>query len=177
MKLLGISGTVTGSKTLLVVNQVLAEVKKLAPEIETECLNLKEYDVQFCDGRDPAAYNDDTRAVIEKVTAADFYVIGTPIFQSSFTGALKNLIDLIPPTVFSRKVVGFVATGGSDQHFLVVESQLKPIFGYFGSYQAPQFVYVKNEHVRDSIIVDSEINQQIRSLAQELVKMQQSLKA
>lgn len=61
MRLLGISGTITGSKTLVVVNKVLDELKSIHPEIEVELLDLKNFDLQFCDGRHPSDYNDDTK--------------------------------------------------------------------------------------------------------------------
>src|SRR4051812_16832498 len=97
MKILGISGTITGSKTLIVVNEVINMIKKMNPEVETEILDLKQFDVQFCDGRPPSEYTGDTKKVIDMISSADSYIIGTPIFQGSFSGALKNLIDLVPP--------------------------------------------------------------------------------
>lgn len=65
MKLLGISGTVTGRKTAAVVQEVLRHVKKQDDSIEVELLDLSEYQVQFCDGRDPGTYTGDTKKVIE----------------------------------------------------------------------------------------------------------------
>ncbi|MCP1491757.1 multimeric flavodoxin WrbA [Peribacillus frigoritolerans] len=50
MKLLGISGTIIGTKTKVVIEKVLEEVKNNHPDIEIELLDLKKYDVQFCDG-------------------------------------------------------------------------------------------------------------------------------
>lgn len=61
MKLLGISGTITGSKTRIVVAKVLEEVKRYHPEVDIELLDMKNYDVQFCDGRDPSTYTGDTK--------------------------------------------------------------------------------------------------------------------
>jgi FAD reductase [NAD(P)H] len=178
MKLLGISGTITGSKTKVVVNQVLEEVKKHYPEIEVELLDLKQFDVQFCDGRDPSTYNEDTKTVIDRVSSADFYVIGTPIFQGSLTGALKNLFDLISPASLRNKVIGFVATGGTWQHFLVIENQLKPIAGYFRAFVAPSYVYVHNEHFNQTNeIVDQDVLERISQLAEEVVNMQKALKS
>lgn len=55
MKLLAICGTITGSKTLAVLNKVLEEVKNGDPAIEIQLLDMKQYDVQFCDGRSPDA--------------------------------------------------------------------------------------------------------------------------
>ncbi|KAA9022001.1 NADPH-dependent FMN reductase [Niallia endozanthoxylica] len=176
MKLLGISGTITGSKTKVVVQKVLEEVQKNHPEIEVELLDLKEYDVQFCDGRDPSTYTGDTKKVIDRVKEADFYVIGTPIFQGSITGALKNLFDLVPPQDFRHKVMGFAATGGTYQHYLVIENQLKPIAGYFRAYVAPGYVYAHNDHFSaTNEIIDEDVLGRIASLSEEVVSMQKGL--
>ncbi|MED4571042.1 NAD(P)H-dependent oxidoreductase [Brevibacillus agri] len=177
MKLLGISGTVTGRKTAAVVQEVLRHVKKQDDSIEVELLDLSEYQVQFCDGRDPGTYTGDTKKVIELVTAADCYVIGTPIFQGSLTGALKNLFDLIPVSALRHKVMGFVATGGTYQHYLVIENQLKPIAGYFRAFTAPGYVYAHADHFNaNNEVVDRDVLERIALLAQEIVFMQKALK-
>lgn len=177
MKLLGISGTITGSKTGIVVNKVLEEVRRTHPEVEVEYLDLKNYQLDFCDGRDPSEYTGDTRKVIDIISSADFYVFGTPIFNGSFTGVLKNLFDLVPVWVLRNKVMGFIATGGTYQHFLVVENQLKPIAGYLRAYVAPSYVYATDSHFNaKKEIVDQEVLDRIRVLAEEVVFMQKGLK-
>jgi FMN reductase/FAD reductase [NAD(P)H] len=177
MKLLGISGTIVGSKTGIAVQSVLDAVKRQYPEIETELLDMKQYNVQFCDGRDPSTYDGDTKKVIDIVASADFYVIGTPIFQSSLTGVLKNLFDLVPVQSLYNKVMGFVATGGTYQHYLVIENQLKPIAGYFRAFVAPSYVYLHDDHFNaQRQIADPDVLQRIEKLAHELVFMQQRLK-
>jgi FMN reductase/FAD reductase [NAD(P)H] len=177
MKLLGISGTITGSKTKIVVQKVLEEVKRCHPEIEVELLDMKEYDVQFCDGRNPSTYNEDTKKVIDMVSSADFYIIGTPIFQGSITGVLKNLFDLIDPKAFRNKVMGFVATGGTYQHYLVIENQLKPIAGYFRAFVAPGYVYAHNDHFnQQNKLLDHEVVNRVEALANEVAYMQKALK-
>lgn len=177
MKLLGISGTITGSKTRVLVQQVLEEIKRNHPGVEVEFLDMKDYDVQFCDGRDPAAYTGDTKKVIDMVSSSDFYIMGTPIFQGSITGVLKNLFDLIPPQVFRNKVMGFVATGGTYQHYLVIENQLKPIAGYFRAFVTPGYVYAHNDHFnKQNELADPEVVERVKQLADEVVHMQQALK-
>ncbi|MED4601217.1 NAD(P)H-dependent oxidoreductase [Paenibacillus validus] len=177
MKLLAICGTITGSKTLAVLNKVLEEVKNGDPAIEIQLLDMKQYDVQFCDGRSPDAYTGDTKQVIDMVSSADCFLIGTPIFQGSITGVLKNLFDLAPVSAFRHKVMGFIATGGTYQHYLVIENQLKPIAGYFRAYTAPSYVYVHNDHFNAANeITDRDVLDRISYLAEELIMMQKALK-
>jgi FMN reductase/FAD reductase [NAD(P)H] len=177
MKLLGISGTITGSKTLVVVKKVVEKIQSDYPEIEVELLDLKKFDVQFCDGRDLSSYTGDTKKVIDLVSSADFYIIGTPVFQGSITGALKNLFDLVHPQALRNKIMGIVATGGTYQHYLVVENQLKPIAGYFRAFVAPSYVYAQNDHFNgQNEIIDAEVIVRIHHLAGEVVTMQKALK-
>jgi FAD reductase [NAD(P)H] len=178
MKLLGISGTIIGAKTSIVVQKVLEEVKKYHPNVEVELLDLRDYDVQFCDGRNPSNYTGDTKKVIDIVNSADFYIIGSPIFQGSLSGPLKNLFDLINPKDIRNKVMGFIATGGTYQHYLVIENQLKPIAGFFRAFVAPSYVYVNNDHFnQENEIIDSDVLTRVKVLAKEVVFMQQALKS
>lgn len=176
MKLLGVSGALFGSKTLVTVKRVLEEAKKIAPEIDAELLDMKNFEIQFCDGRHTSEYSMETQRVIEMVNSADCYVIGTPVYQASLSGALKNLFDLIPVDVFRKKVIGFVATGGTFQHYLVIENQLKPIAGYFRSFVSPSYVYAHSSHFnKDNQIVDNDILNRISYLAEEIIYMQKAL--
>ncbi|GGG08729.1 NADPH-dependent FMN reductase [Paenibacillus abyssi] len=176
MKLLGISGTLVGAKTLSVVKRVVEQAALLEPGLDTDLLDLKDYKIEFCDGREPAGYNEDTRTVIETILSADCYIIGTPIFQASLSGALKNVFDLLPVTAFRGKVIGFVGTGGTYQHFLVIENQLKPIAGYFRAYTAPDYVYAHREHFNEhNEVVDVGVLERIESLAAQVVKMSKAL--
>lgn len=177
LKLLGISGTIIGSKTLKVVEKALEEVEKYDSGIEIELLDLKQYNVEQCDGRPASAYNEDTQKVIELVTSADSYIIGTPIFHGSFPGVLKNMLDLIPAETFRHKVMGFMATGGNDQHYLVVENQLKPIASYFQAYVATEYVFAHNKDFNDqNDIMASQLLEKINSFANEIVTLQRALK-
>ena len=176
MKLLAISGTLIGSKTLAIVNSMVEKIQRLDPDLEIELLDLKQYDIQFCDGRDPSAYTGDTKKVIDIVSKADCYLIGTPVIQGSIPGSLKNVFDLVPPTALRNKVMGFIATGGTYQHYLVVENQLKPIAGYFRAYIAPSYVYAHRDHFNlQNEVVDSEVLDRMERLAKEMVLMQKGL--
>ncbi|AJY77322.1 NADPH-dependent FMN reductase [Paenibacillus beijingensis] len=177
MKLLGISGTIIGEKTHAVVSHVVRQAALLDHDLETELLDLRDYDVQFCDGRKMEAYNDDTQEAVNKVLAADCFIIGTPIFQASLAAPLKNLFDLVPPDAFRHKVIGFIGTGGTYQHYLVIENQLKPIAGYFRAYTAPDYVYAHRDHFNgNNEIADPSVLERIEALASQVLHMSRALR-
>jgi FMN reductase len=177
MRIVGIAGSIVGSKTRTAVKQVLDSIKDKNPEIAIELINLADYQIQFSDGRDFRDYQDDTRNVIEKIMSADAYIIGTPTFQASIPGTLKNIFDLLPIDVFKDKVIGVVATAGSAKHYLMVEHHLKPILNYMKAIVVPKYAFVEEKDFLNGEIVDDEIIFRLNHLAEDTVVMINAIKA
>ena len=168
MKLLGISGGLS-RKTAVAIEKTLACARRYDNSIDIETLNISEYDVQFCDARDPAKYEGDSKIIIDKMIAADALVIGTPMYRGTYTGLLKNVFDLIPNDALLGKPVGLIATGGSDHHYLALEHELKPLLGFFYAHVLPGHVYANNSHYSDKDLVDEDILDQLKQLGEALV--------
>lgn len=178
MKLLGISGSLTpSSRTVEVIRLVLDHAVAIDPTVEAELLDLRQYGVVFCDGRNPADYDGDTRIVIDKIAEADAYVVGSPAYRASYTGALKNLFDLVPNDAPFGKVAGIVLTAGSDHHFLAVEHQLRPLLSFFQMQTVPGAVYAQNAHFQDGRLVDEGVREQCRRLAEGIVGLWRATRA
>lgn len=171
MNLLGVSGSPSSaSKTLMAVDIAVAHARSGHPELSAEVLNLRDYDVQFSDGRDPATYGGDTRTVIDKVVEADGLIVGTPMYRGAYTGRLKNLFDVLPNDALEGKPVGLIATGGTDHHFLAVEHELKPLIGFFHAYAIPGAVYANNGHYAAGDLVDDGVRRRLHQLADAVVE-------
>ncbi|NKE06668.1 NADPH-dependent FMN reductase [Mesobacillus selenatarsenatis] len=176
MKLVGVSGSLIGSKTSKSVFEVLNAAKKINPAIETELVDLKDYDVEFVRGIPLPSYNGDTVTVVNKILTADLLVFGTPIYQASISGALKNLLDHIPTDSFKSKVTAIVSTGGSDKHFLVAEYHLKPILSFLKGVVPNGSVFVQNAAFNeDNEISDPDVLSRIKLLSEEMLVMQKSI--
>ena len=72
---------------------------------------------------------------------ADALVVGSPVYKGSYTGLFKHVFDLVEPERLLGKPVLLIATGGGHRHALVVEHQLRPLFGFFGALTVPTSVY------------------------------------
>lgn len=176
LKLVGISGALAGWKTNVVVSEVLKAAKALDSNLETELIDLRDYDVEFVRGEPLSYYNEDTMAVVNKVSTADMLLFGTPIYQASLTGALKNLLDFFQVNAFKGKVTGIITTGAVEKHFLVSEYQLKPILSYLKGLVPTSNVFVHNDSFdEDNIIIDHDVIQRIQKLAEEMYFLQQSI--
>jgi FMN reductase len=171
IELLGISGSPTPeSRTLDAVNRAVEFAREHDADVSAEVINIRDLDMQFCDGRDPDLYEGDTRTVIDKVIAADGLIIGTPMYRASYTGVLKNVFDVIPNDALMGKPVGLIATGGTDHHFLAIEHELKPVIGFFSGYPIPGAVYANNEHYSNGTLVDEGVLDRLRQLAEAVVR-------
>ena len=174
MKLLGLSGGLSQA-TAVAIEKALDFAYQYDNSVSIEVLNIGEYDIQFCDGRDPAQYEGDTRLAIDKIIEADALLIGTPMYRGSYSGVLKNMFDLIPNDALLGKPVGLIATGGSDHHYLAIEHELKPIMGFFHAYAIPGCVYINNTHYSERDLVDKNILEQLKQLAHSVVNFEKIL--
>lgn len=86
-------------------------------------------------------------ALRHAVETADALVIGTPVYQASFSGGLKLMLDVLPQGALKHKTVLCVASGGSDQHLLVLDYALKPVLSSLGAYHQLAGVYASPAHI------------------------------
>lgn len=172
MKIIGLSGSIIGEKTPKSVEEVLAAINNIDKKLDTELIDLRNYNVEFVRGVPFTSYNQDTQNVVNKLNEADIIIIGTPIYQSSIPGVLKNLFDHLAPDCFKGKVVGVVTNGGSEKHFLVTEYQLKPILSYFKAILPFNNVFLHTSCFgTGNKIVNEEELKRIHALAQEVIDL------
>ncbi|MFJ7698026.1 NADPH-dependent FMN reductase [Lysinibacillus fusiformis] len=168
MKILLVDGTMFGRKTGAILEQVEQYIKELDASFELEMMHFSEYKHQIVDG---SPLNEDMKKMIQQFEEADAYIIATPIFQASIPGVLKNAFDFLHPKTMRYKPVSIVANGGTYQHHLVVENQLKPILDYFRALVTPNYVYTHTSHFdADNHIVDEDVHSRLRELARVFVQ-------
>ena len=171
--LLGIHGSVTRPGRLYqALELALQAVGNGENSLTASLLHLGDHQISFADGRPLPDFSDDTQAVVERVIAADMYIIATPIFRASFTGALKNLLDLVPVEGIMGKACGLLAMGATDHHYLTVDTQLRPVLAWFGAHLVPGAVYLQSRHFQDGQLADSQAISDLQSLAKAVVAMQ-----
>ncbi|MCB0231283.1 MAG: NAD(P)H-dependent oxidoreductase, partial [Anaerolineae bacterium] len=82
---------------------------------ETYLLDLADYDLPLCNGsKDAASYGPDVARLRQEIGAATGIILGTPEYHSSFSGVLKNALDLTGFEQFEGKMVGLLAVSGGS---------------------------------------------------------------
>ncbi len=163
MKIVGINGSVFGHKT-----KTALEAMEFSSAVEFQIIDLSTTQLNFADGRDFREYNDTTRNVVQKILDADALLIGTPIFNASIPGALKNLLDLLPIDSIKDKTVGAIVTAGSDKHYLVAQYHLFPILEYMKAATIARYVFITDESYVKTELNDDDIYFRLKSLSRDI---------
>lgn len=105
----------------------------------------------------PAAAEEQLRLIEQ----ADLLIVASPVYRASFTGLFKHLFDFVDQYALVDKPVLLAATGGSDRHALIIEHQLRPLFGFFQALTLPIGVYAKDAEFTDYRVTDKDLSERI----------------
>lgn len=81
------------------------------------------------------------RSALDAVEGARALIVGTPIYRGSYTGLFKSFFDLVHHDRIAGVPVLLAAGGGSDEHSLAIEHELRPLFAFFRAAVLPLGVY------------------------------------
>lgn len=111
-------------------------------------------------------------SALEAIEQADLLIAATPVYKGSYTGLFKHVIDFIGIDALVDTPVIIAATGGGDRHALVVEHQLRPLFGFFRAHTIPTAVYASEAELANyevsSLALQERINEAAAQAAQVL---------
>ncbi|HXJ82333.1 MAG TPA: NADPH-dependent FMN reductase [Candidatus Methylomirabilis sp.] len=169
--LVAVVGAVTPPGRLNAAVQYAVEQAAGQPGVRATLLNLADHRVSFADGRPPDRFADDTARVVAQLAEADAVLIASPVYRGSFTGALKNLLDLTPVEALRSKPIGIVAMGATLHHYLGVDWHLRAVLAWFGALVAPTSVYLESGHFQEGKLADPGARTAISQLVLTLLAM------
>lgn len=157
------------SRTRTLVETIAAE---LADHV---AIDLAVYDLLDAGRSFGAAYFRDelpaeALAIVEAIENADALIVGSPVYKGSYAGLFKHLLDFVEPTALENVPVVVTATGGGPKHALVVEHQLRPLFGFFSAQTLPTAVYASDQDFLDGRLVNSAVLQRVENAARQLAR-------
>ena len=76
--------------------------------VETQLIDLRTYNLVFCDGNSKNEYPEDVLKLRQQVKDAHGVILGTPEYHGSYSGVLKNALDLMGFEEFEGKMIGLV---------------------------------------------------------------------
>lgn len=138
----GVSGSPSDpSRTSTLVAATVARVGEELDGAETLTVEIGPLLADLGAASDRASMAPATIAALEAVESADVLVVGSPAFRAAYSGAFKLFFDWVGQYDLVDTPVLLTATGGSDRHALLVEHQMRPLFGFFQSTTLPLGVF------------------------------------
>jgi len=157
VKVVGIAGSFNRpSKTLSLVKYV-ADVIGLHRDIDARSYDLTDVGPSLGHAARRKDLDRQAQANIEDIVDADILLVGSPTFKGSYPGLFKHLFDLIDPPELRAKPVVLLATGGGDRHALIVEHQLRPLFGFFAARTLPTAIYASQADFADDAVLPNRL--------------------
>lgn len=107
-------------------------------------------------------------AIVDAIEQADAVIAVSPVYKGSYTGLFKHLFDFVDQNALANKPVVVGATGGGHRHALIVEHQLRPLFGFFSALVVPTAVYASDHEFLDGCVVEPAVLDRIEQAGTQL---------
>ncbi|RNJ77943.1 MAG: NAD(P)H-dependent oxidoreductase [Nitrosopumilus sp. H8] len=174
MKVVVISGSPRkNAVTQIVMKHVYEYAKSKNPD--TKMINISEGQIECYRGPDEE-YNEATKKAAEDITDADVWLIGTPIYNSFFSSALKNLFEYIDYKKTEGKVAGMMILAAGNIGFIDVQTLLTQLLSYFRVVANPKAVYLTTKSVTNDSVSDADAQSRLKEMVDGTLDMASKLK-
>ena len=149
------------SKTMALADLITGTLRELLP------ITVRRVDVyRLGSGLTEATERDEVgpeaETELRAIEQADVLVAAVPVFRGSYPGMFKHLFDLVDQYALANKPVILAATGGSERFALVLEHELRPLFGFFQAAVMPVGFYVNAGDIDGGTVLNAEVYSRIQ---------------
>ncbi len=169
MKVVVISGSPqkTG-KTPVLMKYVTEYIKELDAGNDIKFINLSDGDVDYYRGP-KENYSDSTKMAAQNIMEADVWFVGTPIYNSFFSSALKNMFEYIDYKKTEGKVAGLVILASGNIGFTDVQTLLTQLMSYFKVITYPRPAFVTADTIENNEITSDDVKNRLMKLVDETI--------
>jgi FMN reductase len=153
LRIVGIAGSVHRASRSRALLDVLVGKLPAKHQAEVRLHELVDYLPALGATADRDALQGPVAEFVSTIEAADALLVACPVYKGSYPGLFKHLFDLVDANALAGCPVLIAATGGGPRHALVVEHQLRPLFGFFAALTVPTAVYACDGDFRDGRLV------------------------
>jgi len=169
VKIVVISGSPRETANTQIVMKYVYEYTK-TKNPDTKFINLSEGQIECYKGYD-VEYNDATKNAASDIMDADIWLIGTPIYNSFFSSALKNLFEYVDYKKTAGKVAGMAILAAGDIGFINVQNLLTQLLSYFRIVTNPKAVFLTTKSISDDSISDEEVKKRLVEMVDETLEL------
>jgi len=157
-------------KTPVLMKHVFDYVKQKA---DAKLINLSEGGVDYYTGNENIS--ETTREAAKYITEADVWLVGTPIYNSFFSAALKNLFEYIDYKKTEGKTAGLVVLASSNSGFVDVQTLLTQLMSYFNVITNPRAVFVTADTIQNDQIIDEDVKTRLEAMVDSTLELKSKI--
>jgi NAD(P)H-dependent FMN reductase len=167
MKIVVISGSPRKTANTQVMMKFVYDYTK-SKNPDTKFINLSEGGIDYYRGPNEN-YSHTTMQAAKDITEADIWLVGTPIYNSFFSSALKNLFEFINYKSTAGKTAGLAILASGNIGFIDVQTLLTQLMSYFRVVTNPKAVFMTADIVKDGSIIDETSKARLKELVDETI--------
>jgi NAD(P)H-dependent FMN reductase len=137
-------------------------------------IDLKEYQLVFCDRKeDESSYPEDVFRLRREVSHAQGIILGTPEYHGSFSGILKNALDLMGFDEIEGKMIGLVGVSGGALGAVNALNSLRTVGRALHAWVVPEQVSIPEAwKVFDApgTLQDSALEQRLKAVGRQVAR-------
>ena len=156
------------SNTQLAMKHVFDYTK--LKQADVKYINLAEDQVECYRGPDEK-YNEATKNAASEIMEADVWLIGSPIYNSFFSSALKNLFEYVNYKNTEGKVAGMVIMAAGNIGFIDVQTLITQLLSYFRVITNPKAVFLTTDSISDNGVFDESSIKRLNEMVDGTLKM------
>ena len=173
MKIVVISGSPRKTANTQILMKYVYEYTKTKNQ-DTKLINLSDGNIECYKGFDDE-YNEETKTAAKDIMDADIWLIGTPIYNSFFSSALKNLFEYVNYKKTEGKVAGMVILGAGSISFVNVQTLITQLLSYFRVITNPKAVFLTTESIKENSVLDEEAQIRLKEMVDGTLEMASKL--
>jgi NAD(P)H-dependent FMN reductase len=169
MKVVVVSGSPRrNANTQLIMKYVVQYTK--TKNVDVKFINLSDGQIECYRGPEEE-YNDATKNAANDLMNADIWLIGSPIYNSFFSSALKNLFEYVNYKKTEGKVAGMIIVAAGNIGFIAVQTLITQLFSYFRVITNPQAVFLTTEVISGDGFLDEDAKKRLKEMIDGTLEM------
>ena len=173
MKIVVISASPRKTANTQIIMKYVNEYTK-SKNSDTKFINLSDGKIECYRGFD-VEYNQATKNAAKDIMEADVWLIGSPIYNSLFSSALKNLFEYVDYKKTEGKVAGMVILAAGNIGFVDVQTVITQLLSYFRVITNPKAVYLTTEIFANNEISDEDAKNRLKEMVDETLQIASKL--
>ncbi len=137
-----------------------------------DLIDLAEYQLPFCSSPQDTEDNPQVQDLKRRVSAAQGILLGSPEYHNSYSGVLKNALDLMGSEEFKGKLFGLLGVAGGSAGAINTLGHLGVVVRGVGGWSLPVQISIPNvsSAFQGDKLVDPDLEERIRFFGRELVR-------